>query len=81
MLKPLEKKLCILYLNTFKISIFVFSKYIKYFVPVNLFMRVLISCINYRSDEPPPLNPNIPACELQLYNSIQHWVSGLYGIR
>ncbi len=34
---------CILNLNTFNLSIFVFS---KYFLPINLFIRLLISCIN-----------------------------------
>ncbi len=32
--------------NTFNLSIFVFSKYIKYFLPINLFIRLLVSCIN-----------------------------------
>ncbi len=42
--KCLWKKIeCILYLNTFNRSIFVFS---KYFLPINLFIRLLISCIN-----------------------------------
>ncbi len=42
----LKKIECILYLNIFNLSIFVFSKYIKYFLPINLFIRLLVSCIN-----------------------------------
>ncbi len=38
-LNTFEKIKCILYLNTFNLSIFVFSKYIQYFLPINLFIR------------------------------------------
>jgi len=45
-LKPLKDIKCMLYLNKLKFTIFVFSKYIIYFVPVKLFIRLLISSTN-----------------------------------
>ncbi len=44
-LKEFQYELVFCISNTFNLSIFVFSKYIKYFLPINLFIR-LISCIN-----------------------------------
>ncbi len=38
---------CILYLNTFNLSIFVFSKYIKYFLPINLLLDSTSSDLKY----------------------------------
>ncbi len=62
-LNTIEKIECILYLNTFNLAIFVFSNYIKYVLPIDLFIRLLYQLVQTCQCHP---------WELQLYDSSRH---------